>query len=71
MALDPRNGDILALGGKPSFDPNLLVCPVDEEYLQEIFSYPGSPILNRALGGEFPPGSLEAGGGAGRPRGEL
>jgi penicillin-binding protein 2 len=57
VALDPRNGDLLALVSKPSFDPNLLTRPVDEEYLQEIFSHPDSPILNRALGGEYPPGS--------------
>jgi penicillin-binding protein 2 len=57
VVLDPRNGDLLALVSKPSFDPNLLVRPVDEEYLQEIFSHPDSPILNRALGGEYPPGS--------------
>lgn len=57
VAIDPRNGDLLALVSKPSFDPNLLTRPVDEEYLQAIFSSPDSPILNRALAGEYPPGS--------------
>ncbi len=49
VALDPRNGEVLAMASYPTFDPNASVGPL----LQE----PGSPLLNRAIGGRYPPGS--------------
>lgn len=57
VALDPRNGDIMALVSKPGFDSNLMVRPVPADYLRELFSNPQSPLLNRALAGEYQPGS--------------
>lgn len=58
VALDPRSGDILAMVSQPSFNPNLMVRPVDEEYVTRLFSSPVSPVLNRAIAGEYPPGSV-------------
>jgi penicillin-binding protein 2 len=49
VALDPRNGEVLAMASYPAFDPNAPVGPL----LQD----PGSPMLNRAIGGRYPPGS--------------
>jgi len=57
VALDPRTGDILALVSKPGFDPNLMVRPVPADYLRRLFSDPQAPLLNRALAGEYLPGS--------------
>ncbi len=57
VAMDPRNGDILAMVSHPSFDPNLLTRPVRKEDADSVFSNPGAPLLNRALTGEYPPGS--------------
>jgi len=57
VAMDPRNGDILALVSKPGFDPNRLVRPVDAAYLSEIFADPRAPLVNRVISGEYPPGS--------------
>lgn len=58
VAVDPVRGDILAMVSNPSFDPNLMVRPVDDQYVSELFASPGSPMLNRALAGEYPPGSI-------------
>jgi len=57
VALDPRNGDLLAMVSHPSFDPNRLIRPVMKADADIVFSDPDAPILNRALAGEYPPGS--------------
>lgn len=51
VALDPRNGDVLALASAPAFDPNGLAPAVFEEDPDR------SPLFNRALQGLYPPGS--------------
>ncbi len=57
VALDPRDGSVLAMVSRPTFDPNLLVRPVLGRYVGEIFSDPEAPLLNRGLAGEYPAGS--------------
>lgn len=57
VAQDPSNGKILALLSLPSFDPNLFTKQNDDSALSEIFTNPNSPILNRVIGGTYPPGS--------------
>jgi penicillin-binding protein 2 len=57
VAIDPRNGDVLALVSKPGFDPNLFVegiSPGDYNVLQTSID---KPLFNRALRGQYPPGS--------------
>jgi penicillin-binding protein A len=60
VAIDPRNGQILALASYPSFDPNDLAIhdgvkfnKVDNQLLRD----KAQPLLNRALAGTYPPGS--------------
>ena len=57
MALDPRNGEVLALVSKPTFDPNLFVEGIDQENWQALNESINKPLLNRALRGTYPPGS--------------
>lgn len=57
VAMEPTNGQILALLSFPSFDPNLFTKNPDEGEINRIFSHSDSPILNRAIGGTYPPGS--------------
>jgi penicillin-binding protein 2 len=57
VAIDPRNGEILALVSKPTFDPNLFVEGIDVENWQALNESIDKPLLNRALRGTYPPGS--------------
>lgn len=56
-AFDPRNGDVLALVSKPSFDPNDFAGGIDGEKWQELLDDPWRPLQNRAISGQYPPGS--------------
>ena len=57
VAIDPRNGEVLALVSKPTFDPNLFVDGIDSENWRELNESIEKPLLNRALRGTYPPGS--------------
>jgi penicillin-binding protein 2 len=57
VAIDPRNGEVMALVSKPSFDPNLFVDGIDFESWRELNESIDKPLLNRALRGTYPPGS--------------
>ena len=57
VAIDPRNGEILALVSKPTFDPNLFVEGIDSESWTALNESIDKPLLNRALRGTYPPGS--------------
>ncbi len=58
VAMDPRNGRVLALVSTPSFEPNSFVSPAKEEVIRQIFSDSERPLLNRAIAGLYPPGSV-------------
>ncbi|MDP3955603.1 MAG: penicillin-binding transpeptidase domain-containing protein [bacterium] len=55
VALDPRNGQILALVSSPSFDPNIFLNEIKN--VEEIINDPDKPMFNRAITGAYPPGS--------------
>ncbi len=57
VALDPRNGEVLAFVSKPTFDSNLFVEGIDQENWQMLNESLDKPLLNRALRGTYPPGS--------------
>ncbi len=57
VAIDPRNGDVLAFVSKPTFDPNLFVDGIDVDNWRALNDSPDKPLLNRALRGTYPPGS--------------
>ena len=57
VAIDPRNGEVLALVSKPTFDPNLFVEGIDVENWTALNESIDKPLLNRALRGLYPPGS--------------
>jgi penicillin-binding protein 2 len=57
VAMDPRNGELLAFVSKPTFDPNLFVDGIDSESWRELNESIDKPLLNRALRGTYPPGS--------------
>jgi penicillin-binding protein 2 len=57
VAIDPRNGEVLAFVSMPTFDPNLFVDGIDTESWRELNESIDKPLLNRALRGTYPPGS--------------
>lgn len=58
VAMDPRNGQILALASSPSYDPNLFITGFDVSTWKNIVSSSDYPLHNRALTGQYPPGSI-------------
>lgn len=57
IALDPNNGDVLALVSHPGFDPNLFARGLSSQEFAALNSDPDRPLFNRALRGTYPPGS--------------
>ena len=57
VALDPNNGDVLALVSKPDFDPNLFVDGIEAESWRLLNNSERKPLNNRAIQGVYPPGS--------------
>ncbi len=57
VALDPRNGDVLALVSRPAFDPNDFAGGIDALTWKRLVNDPWRPLQNRAISGQYPPGS--------------
>ncbi len=57
VAIDPNNGEILALVSSPSYDPNPFVGGISSAKYNALLSDPDKPLFNRALLGAYPPAS--------------
>lgn len=57
VAIDPRDGSLLAVVSKPGFDPNLFVEGISVKAYQALQHDIDKPLYNRALRGQYPPGS--------------
>jgi len=57
VAIDPRNGQVLAMVSVPTFDPNLFVNGISQTDYSGLLNDPDKPLYNRALRGVYPPGS--------------
>lgn len=57
IAIDPRSGAIRALISYPSFDNNLFSGGIEQSAYSALISDEWKPLFNRAIGGEYPPGS--------------
>ncbi|HEY8682790.1 MAG TPA: penicillin-binding protein 2, partial [Rhodanobacter sp.] len=57
VAIDPRNGQVLALVSVPTFDPNLFVNGISSADYSGLMTAEDKPLYNRALRGVYPPGS--------------
>ncbi|MEE8543936.1 MAG: penicillin-binding protein 2 [Gammaproteobacteria bacterium] len=58
IAIDPANGDILALVSAPSFDLNRIPTGLSQADFRALNTDPDKPLFNRALAGTYPPGSV-------------
>jgi penicillin-binding protein 2 len=57
VAIDPRNGAVLAMVSMPVYDPNLFVHGISSKNYKLLSTSPEQPLFNRALRGQYPPGS--------------
>lgn len=57
VAIDPNNGEVLALVSSPSYDPNLFVGGISAKKYNELLNDPAKPLFNRAMLGTYPPAS--------------
>ena len=57
VAIDPRNGGILAMVTFPNYDNNLFARGISSNEYKAIISNKDLPLLNRVINGEYPPGS--------------
>ena len=58
VALDPRQGEILAMVSSPAFDPNLFARGLRTEDWRKLTEDPHRPLQNRAIQNTYPPGSI-------------
>ena len=57
LAMDPSNGHILAMASSPAFDPNAFVEGMTYESWNDLASNEFRPMENKAIQGQYPPGS--------------
>mgnify|MGYP001813317964 CR=1 FL=1 len=57
VAIDPRNGDVLAFVSRPTYDPNPFVNGIEVADYRALQQDKYQPLFNRALRGQYPPGS--------------
>jgi penicillin-binding protein 2 len=57
VAMDPRNGEILALVSEPAFDPNAFAVHVSRDEWSRLVKDPDKPLLNKAIQAQLAPGS--------------
>jgi penicillin-binding protein 2 len=57
VAIDPRNGEVLAMVSLPSYDPNPFVNGISRAAYAELLAAPARPLFNRVLLGGYEPGS--------------
>lgn len=58
VAINPKNGEILAMVSRPAFDPNLFAGGISEKDWKLINENPFHPMDNKAISGLYPPGSV-------------
>jgi penicillin-binding protein 2 len=57
VALSPKDGAVLAMVSKPAFDPNVFARGVTDEEWKALVNDPLKPLSNKAIQGQYPPGS--------------
>lgn len=57
VIMDVHTGAVYACASSPAFDPNLFTRPLSANVWEEMISNPGFPLNNKAISGQYPPGS--------------
>jgi penicillin-binding protein 2 len=58
VAIDPNNGDILALASAPTYNIDLMVPPMSSAFYKSLINDPDKPLINRAIQSPYAPGSI-------------
>lgn len=58
VAIEPKTGEILTLLSNPSFSANLFARGMDYDSYQSLQNSPEQPLFNRAISGQYSPGSI-------------
>ncbi|MFA6075165.1 MAG: penicillin-binding protein 2 [Negativicutes bacterium] len=57
VVMNPRNGEILAIVSRPTFDPNMFIGGVSQKNWNDYNNNPFRTMENKPISGEYPPGS--------------
>jgi penicillin-binding protein 2 len=57
VVMDTRDGSVLAMVSSPSFDPNLFNNGISYDQWDKLQNNPFAPLSNKAISGQYPPGS--------------
>lgn len=57
VAINPKNGEVLAMVNVPSYDNNMFAKKISSAEYNSLIQNPDKPLFNRAISGEYPPGS--------------
>ena len=57
VVVDPRTGEVLALVSLPGYDTNLFTHGIGQADYKKLLDDPNRPLLNRAISGQYAPGS--------------
>lgn len=58
IAVNPQNGEILAMVSLPTYDNNLFAKGISEKDYQKLLANKNNPLINRVVAGEYPSGSI-------------
>src|SRR5580700_1613289 len=58
VAMNPRNGEILAMVSRPTFDPNDFAVKISRDEWNKLVDDPDHPLLNKAIQAQLAPGSV-------------
>ncbi|MBE0696577.1 MAG: hypothetical protein IH586_06610, partial [Anaerolineaceae bacterium] len=58
VAMNPKTGEILAMVSYPSYENNRFARQIPGDYYIQLTEDPAKPLLNKAVSGEYPPGSV-------------
>jgi len=58
VAMNPNSGEILAMASSPAFNPNLFIGGIDKAEWKGMVTSKDYPLQNRAIAGQYPPGSV-------------
>jgi len=57
VAINPKSGSIIAMASSPGYNPNLLTGNQRRKTIGRLLTDTARPIFNRAIKGQYPPGS--------------